>query len=75
MAEWLYEEGIGEARAALIEKGQLVEARIEREGDAVRAGAVAQGRLVATIISKKRGIVRLTTGEEVLIEPIPPKIS
>ncbi|MBH1991555.1 MAG: ribonuclease [Sphingomonadaceae bacterium] len=75
MAEWLYEEGIGEARAALIEKGKLVEALIEREGDVVRAGAVAQGRLIATIIPKKRGIVRLISGEEVLLEPIPPRLS
>ena len=75
MAEWLYEEGIGEARAALIEKGRLVEALIEREGDAARAGAVAQGRLVHTVIPKKRGIVRLVSGEDVLIEPIPPKIA
>ena len=37
MAEWLYEEGIGEARAALIEKGRIVEALIEREGEAARA--------------------------------------
>ncbi len=75
MAEWLYEEGIGEARAALIEKGKLVEALIEREGDHVRAGSVAQGRLIQTIIPRKRGVVRLTSGEEVLIEPIPPKVA
>lgn len=75
MAEWLYEEGIGEARAALIEKGKLVEALVEREGDMVRAGAVAQGRLVQTIIPRKRGVVRLISGEEVLIEPIPPKVA
>ena len=31
MAEWIYEAGIGEARAALIENGEIVEARIERE--------------------------------------------
>lgn len=75
MAEWLYEEGIGEARAALIERGQLVEALIEREGDAARAGAVMQARLIRTVIPKKRGIARLITGEEVLVEPIPPKIA
>ncbi len=75
MAEWLYEEGIGEARAALIEHGRLVEALVEREGDAARAGAVAQGRLVRTVIPKKRGIACLVSGEEVLIEPIPPKIA
>lgn len=75
MSEWFYEEGIGEARAALIEKGRIVEALIEREGEAVIAGAVAQGRLTHTIIPKKRGIVRLVSGEEVLVEPIPPKVS
>ncbi|MGK2911522.1 MAG: ribonuclease [Sphingobium sp.] len=73
MAEWLYEEGIGEARAALIEKGRIVEAQIERDNRMVLAGAAAHGKLVRTLIPKKRGIVRLDTGEEVLLEPIPPK--
>lgn len=75
MAEWLYEEGIGEARAARIEKGRLIEALIERESDAARPGAVMQGKLTHTIIPKKRGIARLLGGEEVLVEPIPPKIA
>ena len=46
MAEWLYEAGIGEARAALVEDGEIVEARIEREGDGPRVGAVVAARLV-----------------------------
>jgi hypothetical protein len=75
LAEWLYEEGVGEARAALIEHGKLVEALIEREDDAARAGAVAQGRLVRTLVPKKRGIVRLDSGEEALLEPIPPRLA
>lgn len=75
MAEWLYEEGIGEARAALVERGQILEALIEREGSQARAGAIAAGRLAHTVIPKKRGIVRLDSGEEVLIEPIPPKVA
>ena len=75
MPEWLYEEGIGECRAALIEHGRLVEAQIEREGERALAGAVAQGRLVRTLIPKKRGIVRLITGEELLLEPIPPRLA
>lgn len=45
MAEWLYEAGIGEARAALIEDGRIRKARIEMEG--LRAGTVATGRLRA----------------------------
>jgi hypothetical protein len=75
MAEWLYEEGIGETRAALIEHGRLVEALIERESDAARAGAVVHGRLIATVIPKKRGIVRLVSGEEALLEPLPPRLA
>lgn len=75
MAEWLYEEGIGEARAALIEKGRIVEALVEREDAAARAGAVLQARLIQTIIPRKRGVARLISGEEVLVEPIPPKVA
>jgi len=74
-AEWLYEEGIGEARAALVEGGRLLEAHVEREGARALAGAAAQGRLIRTIIPKKRGIVRLDGGEEVLVEPLPPKVA
>ncbi|MFZ2982698.1 MAG: ribonuclease, partial [Sphingobium sp.] len=39
MAEWLYEEGIGECRAALVEKGAILEAQIERERRLVLPGA------------------------------------
>lgn len=73
--EWLYDEGIGETRAALVARGSILEAQIEREGDAVLAGAVVQGRLVRTLVPKKRGIVRLNTGEEALLEPIPPRLA
>ena len=45
MAEWLYEAGIGEARAALIKDGAILKARIELEG--LRAGTIVQGRLRA----------------------------
>jgi Ribonuclease G/E len=45
LAEWLYEAGIGETRAALVEDGAILKARIEREG--LRAGSVVEGRLRA----------------------------
>ena len=32
MPEWLIERGIGETRAALIEDGEIIEARIQLEG-------------------------------------------
>ncbi|WP_264577585.1 MULTISPECIES: ribonuclease [unclassified Sphingobium] len=72
---WLYEEGIGEARAALVRGGRIVEAQIEREDKRARAGGIHSGRLVRTLIARKRGIVRLDSGEMVLIEPIPPKVA
>ena len=58
MAEWLYEEGIGECRAALVERGSILELHIERESAQLRAGAVVTGRLARTLIPKRRGIFR-----------------
>lgn len=45
MAEWLYEAGIGETRAALVDGDTILEARIEREGQGPRVGAVVAARL------------------------------
>lgn len=45
MAEWLYEAGIGEARAALVDNDRILEAWIERDGEGPRVGAVVAARL------------------------------
>lgn len=74
-AVWLYEEGIGEARAALVRAGRILVGQIERDDGGARAGAIVTGRLIATVIPRKRGIVRLDSGEEALLEPIPPKLA
>ena len=58
MAEWLWEPGIGEARAALVADGAIVEAAIELDDDHLRLGHVAPARLIAP------GLVRLDSGEE-----------
>ncbi len=42
--EWLVERGIGETRAALVEQGEIIEARIELDG-AVPAGSIIKARL------------------------------
>ena len=73
--QWLYEEGVGEARAALVQSGRILEALIERQDGGALAGAVLPGRLVQTIVPRRRGIARLDNGEEVLVEPIPPKVA
>jgi hypothetical protein len=44
LPDWLVERGIGETRAALVDNGEIVEARIIPE-DVVAAGAVLEARL------------------------------
>lgn len=57
MAEWLYEAGIGEARAALVEDGRIIEARIERPGG-LKLGAVIEGQLIERVAA---GLSRIET--------------
>jgi hypothetical protein len=70
MAEWLFEAGIGEDRAILVEDGRIVEAAIELPG-AVRAGSVLPARLASILIPARRGIAALASGGEALVEPLP----
>lgn len=74
MAEWLYEAGIGEARAALVNDGQIVKARIERDDTNPRLGAVIAARLVDITVKGREGRVRFDGGEAMLT-PLPPGIT
>jgi hypothetical protein len=74
LAEWLYEEGIGEARAALVEDDAIIEAIIELP-EALRAGTVAVGRLTTILVPARRGIVTLESGDEALLEPLPASLT
>lgn len=69
MAEWLYEEGIGENRAILVEEDEIIAAAIELPGE-LRHGSVLVGRLVQIQIPGRRGIVDTDRGE-VMVEPLP----
>ena len=64
MAEWLYEEGIGENRAILVEDGRILEAEIELAG--LRAGSVVEARLTSIA-----GIATLPDGTEAVVAPLP----
>ncbi len=75
MAEWFYEAGIGEVRAALVEQGQIIEAAIECDGSGLRAGTIAEGRLIEVITPRLQGRVMLSDGGDVLLEGIPPGLS
>ena len=74
LAEWLYEAGIGENRAALVEADEILEAEIELPSQQ-RAGSVLRGRLATILIPGRRGIASLEGGGEALVEPLPPKLT
>ena len=44
MTDWIVERGIGETRAALVDAGKIVEARIELDG-VTPAGSIIAARL------------------------------
>jgi ribonuclease G len=71
LAEWLYEAGIGENRAALVSRGIIWKARIELEGTGPRTGGVFDARLV----DKGTGKVALAGGGEALCDPLPKGIT
>jgi ribonuclease G len=74
LAEWLYEEGIGENRAILIEEGRILEAAIEL-GGGLPAGTVAEARLAKILVPGRRGLASLAGGEEAMIEPLPASLT
>lgn len=65
MAEWLFEAGIGEQRAALIDvDGHILRARIAVDGAGPQPGLIAPARLI------ERDLARLDTGDEItLVRP------
>jgi hypothetical protein len=69
LAEWLYEAGIGEARAALVEDGHILKARIERPGG-LKLGAVLDAQLIERVAA---ALSRVETAEgAAVIERVPP---
>ncbi|HEX6440948.1 MAG TPA: hypothetical protein VF007_02095 [Stellaceae bacterium] len=64
--EWIIERGIGETRAALVEDGEIVEARIQLDG-VVRAGSVIRARLANTGIGGRNAIAVGEGGAEYLL--------
>jgi len=64
--EWLVERGIGETRAALVEQGEIIEARIELEG-AVPAGSIIRARLANSGTNGRNAIAVGDGGTEYLL--------
>jgi ribonuclease G len=74
LVEWLYEDGIGEARAALIADGRIIEARIERDGAGPLVGTIAEAKIVETIVPRLSARVALSGGGEAMLDGIPPRL-
>ncbi len=64
LPEWLYEDGIGEARAALVENDRIIAARIELP-DTLRVGTVARARLTEKLVAT------LDDGREAMLDRAP----
>ena len=74
MPEWLVELGIGETRAALVEGGKIVEARVEL--DAVTpAGTILQARLATNGIGGRNGTARDARGTDYLLPHVPREVA
>jgi hypothetical protein len=66
LPEWLIERGIGETRAVLADKGEIIEVRIELDG-VTPAGSVLSARLANTGNSGRNAVVVASDGVEYLL--------
>lgn len=74
MVEWLYEAGIGEARAALVDGGTIVKARIALEGT-LAVGTVAEARLVEALGGGQGRVTLLDGSGDALLAAVPRGLS
>jgi len=72
LAEWLYEAGIGENRAALVERGRILEMQIERDdASGLRVGTIRRARLTRKADGSGRGLVTIDGGTPAQLQPVP----
>lgn len=71
---WLIEQGIGEERALRYTGGRAVAARLRWPG-ALEAGTVEDAVLVERHQGSARGVARFASGEEALVDRLPPQAS
>jgi hypothetical protein len=74
LPEWLVEHGFGESRAALVDNGEFVEARIELSG-ILREGSIIAARLVSSGIDGRNALARDDHGAEYLLSKGAPGVT
>jgi hypothetical protein len=74
LPEWLVEQGIGETRAALVDRGNILEARVEPDGTA-SAGTILQAQLVSIGNGGRNGVARGDNGTDFLVPHVPRDVS
>jgi ribonuclease G len=74
LPEWLVERGIGESRAALVDNGEIVAARIQLEGT-IPAGTVINARLIDLGAKGRNGLARTKGGTEYLLAHVPQEVT
>lgn len=74
LARWLVENGIGEDRAIVLDRGEIVAARIDWPGP-LAPGQIEDAVLVAKAKGSARGTVRFADRQEALIDKLPASAS
>jgi hypothetical protein len=71
---WYVEEGIGEHRAIRLDEDRIVEARVQW-AEELTAGQVENALLISRAAGNRRGTARFASGEEALVDKLPPSAS
>ncbi|APG63164.1 hypothetical protein LPB140_10600 [Sphingorhabdus lutea] len=72
--QWIYEDGIGEQRALLIQNGQPIALRLQHP-QIMRYGRIFDGKIVKKISGKNLAIILDDNDVEALLQPIPKGVS
>ena len=73
MPEWLFEAGIGEARAALVDGDRILQAAIEPDDVGLRVGTIARAKLVEILIGRAGRL--MIDGHDAWIAAVPSDVT
>jgi len=71
LLEWIYEQGVGETRAALTENGAILEAILEWDDCPWPVGTIVDARLAEMDRSRNQAFIVLPDGSPAILTPLP----